>query len=49
MTIVVAIGFGALNEKQDALMAKILQRSVAAVQRVDYAGWLRKFLDESPI
>jgi Ecdysteroid kinase-like family len=44
MTIIVSIGFGALNEEQDALMAEILQRSVAAVQRVDYAGWLQEFL-----
>jgi hypothetical protein len=44
MTIVVSIGFGALNEDQDALMAEILDRAVAAVQRVDYAGWLDKFL-----
>jgi hypothetical protein len=44
MTIVVSIGFGALNEEQDALMAEILDRSVAAVQRVDYAGWLDEFL-----
>lgn len=40
MTIIVSIGFGALSEEQDALMAEILRRSVAAVQRVDYAGWL---------
>jgi hypothetical protein len=44
MTIVVSIGFGALNEEQDALMAEILDRAVAAVQRVDYAGWLDEFL-----
>jgi hypothetical protein len=44
MTIIVSIGFGALNEEQDALMAEILRRSVAAVQRVDYAGWLQGFL-----
>ena len=44
MTIVVSIGFGALNEEQDALMAEILRRAVAAVQRVDYTGWLRDFL-----
>jgi Ecdysteroid kinase-like family len=44
MTIIVSIGFGALNEEQDALMAEILQRSVAAVQRVDYPGWLQEFL-----
>jgi len=44
MTIVVAIGFGALNEEQDVLMGEILRRAVAAVQRVDYAGWLRDFL-----
>lgn len=44
MTIVVSIGFGALNKEQDVLMAEILRRAVAAVQRVDYAGWLRDFL-----
>jgi hypothetical protein len=44
MTIVVSIGFGALNEEQDALMEEILKRSVAAVKRVDYAGWLDEFL-----
>jgi hypothetical protein len=44
MTIVVSIGFGALNEEQDALMGEILKRAVAAVQRVDYGGWLREFL-----
>ena len=43
-TIVVSIGFGALNEEQDALMAEILGRAVAAAQRVDYPGWLRDFL-----
>ncbi len=44
MTIVVSIGFGALNEEQNALMEEILKRAVAAVQRVDYAGWLDDFL-----
>ncbi len=44
MTIVVSIGFGALNKEQDALMLELLRRSVAAVQRVDYAGWLQSFL-----
>ena len=44
MTIVVSIGFGALNEEQDTLMVEILRRSVAAIQRVDYPGWLRDFL-----
>ena len=44
MTIVVSIGFGALNEQQDALMVEVLRRAVAAVERVDYAGWLRDFL-----
>ncbi|MDX1735096.1 MAG: phosphotransferase, partial [Halioglobus sp.] len=43
-TIVVSIGFGALNEEQDQLMAEILRRAVAAVQRVDYGGWLRDYL-----
>jgi hypothetical protein len=45
MTIIVSIGFGALNEEQDELMAEILKRSVAAVQRVDYAGWLSGKVD----
>lgn len=45
MTIVVSIGFGALNEEQDELMVEILKRSVAAVERVDYPGWLRDFLN----
>jgi len=44
MTIVVSIGFGALNKEQDVLRAEILRRSVAAVRRVDYAGWLQAFL-----
>ena len=44
MTIVVSIGFGALNEEQDALMTEILRRAVAAIQRVDYPGWLAEFL-----
>jgi len=44
MTIVVSIGFGALNAEQDALMLEVLRRCVAAVQRVDYAGWLENFL-----
>lgn len=44
MTIVVSIGFGALNAEQDELMAEILRRSVAAVKRVDYAGWLDDYL-----
>jgi len=44
MTIVVSIGFGALNAEQDVLMGEILRRSVAVVERVDYAGWLRDFL-----
>ena len=43
MTIVVSIGFGALNEEQDALMAELLRRSVAAIQRLDYAGRLQEF------
>ena len=44
MTIVVSIGFGALNAEQDVLMEEILMRAVAAVQRVDYSGWLDDFL-----
>ncbi|MEZ5573950.1 MAG: phosphotransferase [Halioglobus sp.] len=44
MTIVVSIGFGALNADQDALMAEVLRRTVAASQRLDYAGWLQDFL-----
>jgi len=44
MTIVVSIGFGALNAEQDVLMEEILKRAVAAMQRLDYAGWLQDFL-----
>lgn len=44
MTIVVSIGFGALNEEQDNLMLELLDRSVAAAQRLDYPGWLDNFL-----
>ena len=45
MTIIVTIGFGALNEEQDVLFTEVLRRAVAAVQRVDYAGWLGEFLN----
>jgi hypothetical protein len=41
MTIVVSLGLGPLTEK-DALMEKITRRSVAAVQRVDFRGWLEQ-------
>ncbi len=44
MTMVVSIGLGALNEEQDALMAEILRRAVAAVERLDYPGWLDAYL-----
>ena len=44
MTIVVSIGFGAMNEQQDALMGEILKRAVAAVERADYADWLEAVL-----
>ncbi len=44
MTIVVSIGFGALSAEQDELMGELLERAVAAVERVDYAGWLDDFL-----
>ncbi len=44
MTIIVSIGFGALNREQDTLMAEFLRRNVAAAQRLDYAGWLQDFL-----
>lgn len=40
VTIIVSVGFGALNEEQSVLMDEILARSVAAVERVDYATWL---------
>ena len=44
MTIVVSIGFGALNDEQAVLMEEILRRAVAAIERVDYAGWLEASL-----
>jgi hypothetical protein len=45
MTIIVSIGFGALNEAQDALMLEVLKRNVASSQRLDYSGWLHSFLN----
>jgi hypothetical protein len=44
MTIVVSIGLAAMSEEQDGLMAEILRRSVAAIERVDYPGWLEDYL-----
>jgi len=44
MTIVVSIGYGALNAAQDALMAEVLKRNVAATLRLDYVGWLHDVL-----
>jgi hypothetical protein len=44
MTMVVSVGFGALNKEQDVLMAEGLRRAVAAVQRVRYGEWLRAYL-----
>ena len=41
MTIVVSLGLGPLTEK-DALMEEILRGSVAAVERVNFAGWLKE-------
>lgn len=43
MTIVVSIGFGALNEEQNALMKEMLRRAVSGIQRVDYPAWLAEF------
>ena len=48
MTIVVSIGFGALNEEQDTLMTEVLRRSVASIERLDYAGWLDAALASRP-
>lgn len=47
MTIVVSIGFGALNEEQDNLMLELLDRSVAAAERLDYPQWLDNFLERN--
>ncbi|NND68240.1 MAG: phosphotransferase, partial [Halioglobus sp.] len=44
MTIIVSIGFGGLNEEQDAVMTEVLKRAVASVRRLDYAGWLEQHL-----
>ncbi|MFT5575866.1 MAG: aminoglycoside phosphotransferase (APT) family kinase protein [Bermanella sp.] len=48
MTMVVSIGFGAMNEEQNALMAELLSRVVAAQLRVDYPQWLDDYLDKNP-
>lgn len=47
MTMVVSVGLGALNEEQDELMAELLRRAVAALERLDYAGWLDSYLAEA--
>jgi hypothetical protein len=47
MTIIVAVGYGALNPEQDALMLEVLKRNVASSQRLDYCGWLHSFLDSN--
>ncbi|WP_101757645.1 phosphotransferase [Oceanicoccus sp. KOV_DT_Chl] len=44
MTIIVSIGFGAMNAEQNALMEEILKRAVAAIERLDYSDWLSTFL-----
>ncbi len=44
MTIIVSIGYGAMSAEQATLMEQILHRTVAAVERVDYAGWLDDYL-----
>ena len=44
MTIVVSIGLAAMSEEQDDLMVEILRRAIAAIERVDYRGWLHQFL-----
>ncbi len=43
MTIVVSIGFGALNDEHGSYMKEVLRRAVAAVERVDYAAWLERY------
>jgi len=44
MTLIVSIGFGGLNEEQDAVFSEVLRRAVASVQRLDYAQWLEDYL-----
>lgn len=46
MTMVVSIGFGAMNEEQNTLMAELLSRVVAAQLRVGYPQWLDEYLAE---
>ena len=44
MTLIVSIGFGGLNEEQNAVFTEVLRRAVASVQRLDYAHWLEGYL-----
>ena len=44
MTLIVSIGFGGLNEEQDAVMTTVLERAVASVRRLDYPDWLERHL-----
>jgi len=45
MTMVVSIGFSALNEEHNELMLEMLDRAVAAIIRVDYIAWLDGHLE----
>ncbi len=44
MTMVASVGLAAMNAEQDELMQEILRRTVAAIKRLDYPGWLTDFL-----
>ena len=45
MTAVVSLGMGSFTDS-DAVMRAMLERSVAALHRLDYAGWLDTVLAE---
>ena len=45
MTAVVSLGLGSFTDS-DAVMRAMLERSVAALHRLDYAGWLDTVLAE---
>ncbi len=47
MTAVVSLGLGSFTDS-DAVIRAMLERSTAAVQRLDFAGWLDTLLANCP-
>jgi len=44
VAIVVSIGFGSMTDDMDKLMPEMRRRCIAAIERLDLAGWLDEVL-----